>query len=58
METLPDGQEEITIDLTQEERKTIREHLGVKKLTNKRIKEWFLETLENTYNYEKETQDV
>lgn len=50
--TLPNGDEEFDIELTDEERETIKKTKGWKRLTNKRIKEWFMETLSNTLEYE------
>jgi hypothetical protein len=48
IKTLPNGDEELSIELTDEERELIKKAKGWKKLTNKRIQEWFLETLMNT----------
>lgn len=48
IKTLPNGDEELSIELTNEERELIKKAKGWKKLTNKRIQEWFLEALVNT----------
>ena len=50
---LPSGDAEYTIDLTDEERKMIKQTKGWKRLTSKRIQSWFIETLENTIEKEK-----
>ncbi len=46
---------EVSFDLTDEERKMIKETKGWKRLTQKRLTEWFLETLENTETRKDET---
>ncbi len=51
---LPDGSEEFELDLTDEEREIIKKAKGWKRLTNKRLQSWFIETLENTIEHEKE----
>jgi hypothetical protein len=46
---------EVSFDLTDEERKMIKKTKGWKRLTQKRLTEWFLETLENTETRKDET---
>ncbi len=51
---LPDGSEEFELELTDEEREMIKKAKGWERLTNSRIQSWFIETLENTIESEKE----
>ncbi len=46
---------EVSFDLTDEERKMIRETKGWSRLTQKRLTEWFIETLENMETRNDET---
>lgn len=48
VKTMPNGEEEFTIDLTKAEKEEIKKAYGWKRLTEKRIKQWFLETVKNT----------
>jgi len=51
--SVDDNSEEITIDLTNIERKKIKDHYGWKRLTKKRIEKWFNEIIKNTIEREK-----
>ncbi|MBC8400903.1 MAG: HEAT repeat domain-containing protein [Candidatus Marinimicrobia bacterium] len=52
VKTHPNGKQEFTIDLTKYERELIKKAKGWKRLTNKRLQSWYLETLANTNNHE------
>ncbi len=45
---LPDGTVDYVIELSDEERIEIKAAKGWKRLTNKRVQQWFLESMENT----------
>jgi len=56
VKTLPNGDEEWTIDLTKQEREMIKKEKGWKRLTMPRIQSWFVETLEKKLTMEKYRQ--
>jgi len=55
--TLENGDTEYEIELTDEERKTIKGQKGWKRLTQKRLNEWFLEGIRNTKRLENENKE-
>lgn len=58
IEELSNGDTLVNLDLTDEERNNIKQHYGWKRLTSKRIKQWFLEVLQETIDREEEKEDV
>jgi hypothetical protein len=44
----PNGDFLFEIDLTKSEKEMIKQAYGWKRLTQKRLREWFIETLKNT----------
>ena len=52
IEKIDNGEEIIDLELTIEERNLIKKEKGWKRLTNKRLSVWFIETLENTIELE------
>ena len=51
---LSSGDHQVDLELTEDERQMIREEYGWKRLTNKRIQQWFLNTVQNTIDSKNE----
>lgn len=54
---LPNGDTEVSLDLTDEERNNIKQQYGWKRLSDKRIKQWFLDILSETIERDEEIEN-